>query len=226
MRVLLFVAIIGLLVQAILPATVSAAIPEGRNTGSAKSAQNSTGSGSGEWVKGATPATIASVAGSSSGKRSGSETKPNDTKPNTVSNVASSLQYYPLPYPIRLLDTRPGATAYLAPGSPDIGEFAYGEPTAGVTYAGVTIPSNAVAVTGNATVVADAGGGAGFVTLYPDGTGLPLASTLNYVPGQVVPNAFTVALGANGKYREYVSTSIDLVLDLTGYYAPIGGGLY
>ncbi len=230
-RLLLFVALIGLLIQAILPVAVSAAIPEGTDTAPAKAAQNAAGNGNGKWTAVTTPAqTVPAAAGSSSNAnsiaRDGDATKPSDTKPGAVSNVANNLQYYPLPYPIRLLDTRPGATACVAPGTPDAGGSSHAEPAAGYTCAGLTIPVSAVAVTGNATVVADAGGDAGFVTLYPNGAGLPLASTLNYVPGQVVPNAFTVGLGTGGGFREYTSTTIDFVVDLNGYYAPVGAGLY
>ncbi len=229
MRLLVFVALIGLLIQAVLPVAVSAALPEGTDTAPAKAAQNAAGNGNGKWTTVTTPAqTAPAVAASSSNsiKREASATKPSDTKPAAVSSVANNLQYFPLPFPIRLLDTRVGATACVAPGRPDAGGSSYAEPSAGYTCAGLTIPVSAQAVTGNATVVADAGGDAGFVTLYTNGAGLPLASTLNYVPGQVVPNAFTVGLGTGGGFREYTSTTINFVVDLTGYYAPVVGGLY
>src|SRR4029079_4183100 len=39
---------------------------------------------------------------------------------------------------------------------------------------------------------------AGYLTAYPCGTAPPLASNVNYAPGQTVANAATVAVGAGG----------------------------
>ena len=82
------------------------------------------------------------------------------------------------------------------------------------------IPAAAQAVVGNATVVNPSSGGSGYVTLYPSGAAQPNASNLNYRPGQVVPNAFTVGLGGDGAFQIYAYTSVDLVVDITGYFAP------
>ena len=145
----------------------------------------------------------------------------------SVGAAASGLQYYPLAHPIRFYDSRPGMSAYRDNGTPDIGGRSYNNAVAGITYQGVTIPANAAAITGNVTVVADQGSGPGFVTLYPDGSSLPTTSNANYVNGQVVPNAFTVALGPSGGFRYFVSTTINDIFDITGYYAaPGAGGLY
>ncbi|HEX5114135.1 MAG TPA: hypothetical protein VFW65_02950, partial [Pseudonocardiaceae bacterium] len=55
----------------------------------------------------------------------------------------------------------------------------------------------------------------------------PVASSLNYVAGQTVPNLVTVPLGADGNvdFFNHVGT-VDVVADLEGYYAdrPPGGG--
>src|SRR5437763_1929597 len=92
--------------------------------------------------------------------------------------ATSGLQYYPLPRPIRLLDTRAGQPACLAPGAP---VAAGGTLTVGARPScdGVTIPAGARAVVGNATVVNPASGGAGYVTLWPSGAGRPAVSNLN-----------------------------------------------
>ena len=89
------------------------------------------------------------------------------------------------------------------------------------------IPSSAVAITGNGTVDSRfPGARAGFVTFFSGGD-LPLASNLNYVPNVAVPNAFTVTLANNGTFQAYASATTDLVIDVSGYYAPPGaGGLY
>ncbi len=130
---------------------------------------------------------------------------------------ASGLFLHLLPSPTRLLDTRTGQTACNKPAKPI---SAAGTLNQVATGACTGVLSGAVAVLGNGTVVADvAGSGPGFVTFFPGGATLPLASNLNYVSGQVVPNAFTTGLGADGSFNSYALTSIDLVVDLSGYYA-------
>ncbi|MGB8510049.1 MAG: hypothetical protein WCD76_16845, partial [Pyrinomonadaceae bacterium] len=90
-----------------------------------------------------------------------------------------------------------------------------------VACGGVTIPAAAQAVTGNATVVNIlADGGWGYVTLYPSGAAKPGVSNLNYGPGQIVPNHFTVGLGTGGAFDIYALTPLHFVLDISGYFAP------
>jgi len=141
--------------------------------------------------------------------------------------MTTGLQYYPLPRPIRLLDTRVGAAACDNPGLPLTANAARTE-QARVTCDGITIPANAQAVVGNATVVNNTGAPGGFVTLYPNGTALPTVSNLNYTSGQIVPNAFTVGLGgSDGAFNIYATSGVNFIVDITGYYAPPGtGGLY
>jgi hypothetical protein len=90
-----------------------------------------------------------------------------------------------------------------------------------MTCGGATIPTAAQAIAGNATVVNTiAGSAGGFVTLYPSGVARPNVSNLNYVPGQIVPNAFTVTLGADGAFNIYALTSLHFITDVWGYFAP------
>lgn len=139
----------------------------------------------------------------------------------------SGLQYYPLPRPIRLFDTRgtiPGfpACEYLNQPLAAGGELVR---QARITCDGITIPAAAEAIVGNATVITPSAGG--FVTLWPDGQTRPPVSNLNYIAGQVVPNAFTVGLSAGGNFRVYSTAATHFAVDITGYYAPPGtGGLY
>ncbi len=65
---------------------------------------------------------------------------------------------------------------------------------------------------------------AGFVTLFHSSTSLPSTSNLNFVPGTVAPNAFTVGLGGDVSFKLYSSTGSHFVLDITGYYDDIGAG--
>ena len=86
---------------------------------------------------------------------------------------------------------------------------------------GFTLPAAARAVVGNATVVNSRGSPPGYVTLWPSGTIQPTVSNLNYTPGQVVPNAFTVGLGAgDGSFEIFAYSTVDFVVDLAGYFAP------
>ena len=146
--------------------------------------------------------------------------------PTPTPNV-TGLQYYPLPAPIRLLDTRPGEPACNTPGAPLRGGEVRTQ-NARLTCNSITIPANAQAIVGNATVVnTTPGAGSGFVTLYPSGAQRPTVSNLNYTPGQVVPNSFTVALGSDGAFNIFALTTLHFIVDITGYYAPPGqGALY
>ncbi len=146
----------------------------------------------------------------------------------SVTQAASSagLQYYQLPYPVRLLDTRSGQPACFAPGAP-LGNKAVRLQPARVTCNSLTIPSNAKAVVGNATVVNSISSGQHWITLYPSDASQPNASNLNFSDNQIVPNAFTVGLGADGAFKIYSHAPTDFIVDITGYYAPPGqGGLY
>ena len=126
--------------------------------------------------------------------------------------------YTALLNPVRLLDTRPGNTACVTTGTP-LSAGASFNLVQQPTCTGVT--SGAKAVLGNGTVVNGPNGGPGFVTFYPGQQSLPSppTSNLNYVAGQVVPNAFLVGVGSDGSFNAYVTTTIDLVIDVTGYFA-------
>jgi hypothetical protein len=60
---------------------------------------------------------------------------------------------------------------------------------------------------------------AGFVTAWPTGAPRPLASNLNFVAGQTVPNAVVVKLGTGGRVSLYNDAgSAHLIADVSGYY--------
>ncbi|MEW2135428.1 hypothetical protein AB0892_02260 [Streptomyces sp. NPDC005409] len=63
---------------------------------------------------------------------------------------------------------------------------------------------------------------AGHVTVYPNGQAAPGVSNLNFTPGQIVPNLVTVPV-VNGKVDlRNNAGSVDLIADVTGYYAATG----
>jgi hypothetical protein len=133
----------------------------------------------------------------------------------------SGLQFYPLATPVRLLDTRVGASGCFTPGAKIPGGTSRTQ--AGANTCG--IPANAKAVTGNITTV-DSGGG--YLTIYPSDVTQPNAANSNYNPNEILNNVFTVGLGAaDGAFKIFVTSNTDVVVDITGYYAPPGaGGLY
>jgi hypothetical protein len=136
----------------------------------------------------------------------------------------ANLQYYPLPSPVRLLDTRPGESGCFTPGAP-LGNNAVRLQTATGACSG--IPSTAKAIVGNATVVNFISTGFHWITLYPSNAPQPNASNLNFSDNQIVPNSFTVGLGTDGAFNIYSHAPTHFIVDVTGYYAPPGmGGLY
>ena len=63
---------------------------------------------------------------------------------------------------------------------------------------------------------------AGFLTVWPAGADRPLASNLNFVPGQTVPNMVIVPVGANGQVSIFASSgSVDVIVDVLGWF-PTG----
>ncbi|HEX9001030.1 MAG TPA: hypothetical protein VGB07_14085, partial [Blastocatellia bacterium] len=96
-----------------------------------------------------------------------------------------------------------------------------------------TIPANATAIIGNITVVPS---GPGFLTLFPSDATQPTVANSNFKAGEVTNNFFTVGLGATGPdagaFKIFTSlfnggTNSEVIIDVTGYYAPPGaGGLY
>ena len=161
------------------------------------------------------------------GGRTGNFTVPRYLWFGRERDFVGRLQYYPLPSPVRLLDTRAGFAACDAPGTPLTAGVARTEP-ARTTCAG--IPANAMAIVGNAAVVNSLTPSApGFVTLYPSSAARPTAANVNYEAGApvVVSNAFTVGLSTSGAFNIYAQTGVHFVVDVTGYYAPpAAGSLY
>jgi hypothetical protein len=116
--------------------------------------------------------------------------------------------------PIRLLDTRDGTGTFysaigqgqtinvMVAGRGPVPTMAAGPPTAvvlNVTVTGGTAPS--------------------YLTAWPDGTSQPVASDLNYVAGQTVPNLVVVKVGANGKVDLFnAAGSVNIIADVVGWY--------
>ncbi|MGK5443937.1 hypothetical protein ACSNN7_19255 [Micromonospora sp. URMC 105] len=65
----------------------------------------------------------------------------------------------------------------------------------------------------------------GFLTVYPDGQGVPSASNVNFVARETVPNLVTVPM-TNGKlrFRNSGSGTVHVIADLQGWYGAAGQG--
>jgi hypothetical protein len=137
-------------------------------------------------------------------------------------------RYQPL-VPQRVLDTRGapyGPIGVCAGGCTTIP--AGGTLTVQVAGQGGVPATGASAVVMNVTAVNTQANG--FVTVFPTGTS-PSTSTVNFVPGQQVPNRATVKLGTGGQVSIYNNGgSLDVAIDVNGYYSDgsivLAGGLY
>jgi len=117
--------------------------------------------------------------------------------------------------PARILDTRNGTGGFSSP-------LGAGQ-TMAVTVAGqggiplMTASTPPTAVVLNVTVTNPTAGS--FLTAWPSGTSMPLASDLNYVAGQTVPNLVVVKLGADGKVDLYNAFgTVNVIADVVGWY--------
>lgn len=133
--------------------------------------------------------------------------------------VRLSAAFVPLTNPTRVYDSRAGQ-----PPTTSVAKGLLSAPNSrivSVTETGV-IPAGVSAVTGNLTI-ADTSAAGGFLSVFPNGQPQPGTSNLNWTgAGQVVANAFTVKVDAEGKLRVAAggspSSSCNFILDITGYY--------
>jgi Cysteine-rich secretory protein family len=116
--------------------------------------------------------------------------------------------------PARLLDTRIGfgGSTTLGTGTVSVGVFG----RAGVPASGVSAVVLNVTVT-NPTAY-------GFITAWPHGLTRPLASNLNFSPGQTIANRVMVGIGPGGLVDFSNSFgSVDLIVDISGWFTDASG---
>ncbi len=112
--------------------------------------------------------------------------------------------------PRRLLDTR--TTQVVGPGTTHVLAVAG---SGGVPVMGAAVPPAAVVL--NITVTDTTA--PSYLTLWPDGTTQPLASDLNWVAGETLPNLIVVKLGADGSIDFYNGFGMtDVIVDVVGWY--------
>src|SRR5271165_6041016 len=130
----------------------------------------------------------------------------------------STLAFYPLA-PCRVADTRnsdgPLGGPFLSGGMPR--DFP-------VLMSNCGIPNSAQAYSFNFTAVPRNGNPLGYLTVWPTGQNQPLVSTLNAPTGTTVANAAIVPAGTGGEIDVFASNDSDLVIDINGYFAPVGSG--
>ncbi|MET9950361.1 N-acetylmuramoyl-L-alanine amidase [Streptomyces sp. NPDC006339] len=137
------------------------------------------------------------------------------TSPAVTVTVPGPKTFKPVA-PARLMDTRTGLGVAKAKVGP-AGEVV-------LTVAGKAgIPTTGVgAVVLNVTATGPTA--TGYVSVYPNGTVRTSASNLNFTAGKTIANLVTVPV-IDGKVRFYNhSGSVDLLADVTGYYAKDTSG--
>ena len=138
------------------------------------------------------------------------------SQPSAPSNAVTPIQggnYHPLT-PARILDTRIGL------GSPTLPIRNAETRAIQITGRGNVPASDVSAVVMNVTVTGPTA--AGYLTVYPMGVTRPVASNLNFVAGQTVPNLVEVAVGDGGTvdlFAEFAGGAgrADVIFDVAGW---------
>ena len=170
----------------------------------------------------------ASVAGSLEGLRKivassvdGTPVGASGITPRTLGDTTDDLVYTPV-VPCRIVDTRNVGGTFGSPETRDYhayltsGTFA----TQGGAASNCAIPANPSGVALNITVVSATG--AFFLTAWPYNQPRPLASTLNYVPGDIVANGAIIPICQPSCAADFsvFAMGTDVIVDILGYFAP------
>ena len=127
----------------------------------------------------------------------------------------SGSPFRPLPNPVRIQDSRSThkVGAYSTPWG------AGTDRTVQVTGNLANVPPSAVAALLNVAVTAPTL--SSYLRVYPNGSPLPTASSLNWTAGMTVANSVTAKIGDTGKIRAKNQTgSVHVIMDISGYYGP------
>jgi hypothetical protein len=136
---------------------------------------------------------------------------------SVLSTVSGGAITY-LSQPIRLLDTRVGATDALnTPGAPYTAGSTNPLIVAGVTYNGVTVPQPIAGCMGKITATNETG--SGYIALVPHGLGFTGTDNLPFSAGQTVATWFNSALAGGVLDIIVGGASTDVILDLFGVVA-------
>ena len=119
----------------------------------------------------------------------------------------TGLSYYPS-VPCRVMDTRGGNGPFSGTLSPPVDVL--GSPCG--------VPSQSQAYALNVTAIPV--GSLGYLTIWPDGQTQPGVSTLNARDGKVTSNLAIVPAGEQGEIDAFASGTTNLILDISGFFAP------
>jgi hypothetical protein len=144
---------------------------------------------------------------------------------NTPVNIVADLNgYFPgasgfnAVGPMRVLDTRPGASPnalLTVPKSPIGGTVELRVPLSALP-GGATPAAGVSAVSLNVTVVNATG--SGYLTVYPCDE-RPTVSSVNFVAGQAVSNAVIAPLSPTGELCFFSNVTANVVVDIAGWFA-------
>jgi hypothetical protein len=91
--------------------------------------------------------------------------------------------------------------------------------SARLTCNGIQLPNNAETITGYSTVV-NQSQLSGSLLFYPSDQPRPITANMQYASTGSTPNAFTVRLGVSGSFKFESANSVNLYVDVLGYFAP------
>ena len=136
--------------------------------------------------------------------------------PGTWKKVSSLSSAYKggaigfLSTPIRVYDSRKTGGALIGNATRDVHVTT-------VSIGGVQVPAGATGCVGNLTVTGPTA--SGYVVIYPQGSSTPSTSTVNFLSGQTVANAFAVGLSASGyvTVHSFTSGQCHFIVDITGF---------
>ncbi len=125
---------------------------------------------------------------------------------------------YHAPDPIRVFDTRVGATGYRNVAHQTID--AEHPLEVQITDITETVPASGVAAVSLNVTAANTTAG-GFLTVYPCGP-IPDASSVNFPPGGAVANAVLTPVSATGTVCFSSSVPADVIVDVNGWFSTTG----
>ena len=137
-----------------------------------------------------------------------------DTGGHCNATPPPALAFYTVP-PCRLVDTRD-------PAGPRGGPVLSSSSSRSFPLAGFCgIPGTAKALSVNLTATQPSA--AGYLTLFPDGTLVPLTSSINFSAGRTRANNAVLPLGSNGALRVQAAGggTVHFILDVNGYFEEV-----
>ena len=136
--------------------------------------------------------------------------------PGTWKKVAALDTHYKgggivfLSTPIRVYDSRQTGGALIGNATRDV-------QVTGVLIGGVQVPKGASGCIGNLTVTGTSA--SGYVVIYPHGSSTPTTSSVNFLTGQTVANAFSVGLSGTGAVtvHSFTKGQCHFIVDINGF---------